>query len=78
MSVRERRLGEWHRERVAEFRSLGFDEIVALDLADSDASSSWVRISLLDRGATHDQAARCVLGSSYSPSSSRRYASSAS
>src|SRR5689334_3987465 len=75
VSKRER---DHHPNRVAEFRPLGFYDIVALDLADEDVSVSWVRCTLLEKGATHEQAARCVLGQSYRPSSSRRYASSAS
>lgn len=48
-------------ERVAGFRALGFDELDALSLADSTASISYVRDSLLKRGATHEQAVRVAL-----------------
>lgn len=47
--------------RLTEFVNLGFDELVALALADAKVSPSDVRERFLKRGATHEQAARDLL-----------------
>lgn len=48
------------RERVAALRALGFDEIDALEIAETDASISDIRTRLVERGATPKQAARIM------------------
>lgn len=52
---------EEFRALVAAFRRLGFDELVALELAEANVSPSYLRELVEKKGATLDQAARCVL-----------------